>query len=115
MPSQEPNRLFVYGTLMDSGSVEALTGRRFARVAARLEGFVRFESDIGYPYILPKSGASLSGLLLQDVDAVSLSRLDAYEGEGDLYLRQEVEVLVAGQRVQAMAYVGHTIRTRTIC
>lgn len=112
MPSQAPIQLFVYGTLMDPGSVAALTGRQFARVAARLEGFERADSAIGYPFILPKPGASLSSFLLKDVDAVSLRRLDAYEDEGDLYVRREVEVLVAGQRVRAMAYVGHTICTR---
>ncbi|MGH8059246.1 MAG: gamma-glutamylcyclotransferase family protein [Candidatus Entotheonellia bacterium] len=108
MPSQEPIDLFVYGTLMDPGAVAALTGRQFPRVEATLEGFERIESGRGYPYILPKPGASLTGLLLQGVDAASLSRLDDYEAEGDLYVRQEVEVLVAGRRACAMTYIGHT-------
>lgn len=110
MPSQEPTHMFVYGTLMDPERVQALTGRQFARVVAMLEGFERIESDAGYPYILPKAGASTSGLLLKDLDATSLKRLDEYEAEGDLYLRQAVEVRVAGQPVHAMAYVGHSIR-----
>ena len=109
MPSQEPTHMFVYGTLMDPARVEALTGRRFARVVALLEGFERIESDAGYPYILPKAGASISGLLLKDLDATSLTRLDEYEAEGNLYLRQVVEVRVAGQPVHAMTYIGHSI------
>ena len=102
--------MFVYGTLMDPARVEALTGRQFARVVAVLEGFERIESDTRYPYILPKAGASISGLLLKDLDATSLKRLDEYEAEGDLYLRQVVEVRVAGQPVHAMTYIGHSIR-----
>ncbi|MBI3329368.1 MAG: gamma-glutamylcyclotransferase [Nitrospinae bacterium] len=110
MPSQEPINLFVYGTLVDPQRVKALAGKQFARVAATLEGFERMVPDTGYPYILPKPGAAVSGFLLKHLDAVSLNRLDRYEAEGDLYLRQEVEVLVAGQPVHAMTYVGHSIR-----
>lgn len=109
MPSQEPINLFVYGTLVDLRRVEALTGRQFVRVEATLEGFERLEPDGGYPYVLPKPGGSVAGLLLKNIDTASLHRLDEYEAEGDLYLRREVEVLVAGQPIRAMTYVGHAI------
>ena len=112
MPSQEPIDLFVYGTLIDPQCVKAVTGRQFARVEATLEGFEQIVPASGYPYILPKPGASLPGFLLRNVDAVSLNRLDRYEAEGDLYLRQAVEVLVAGQWVHALTYVGHSIHAR---
>ena len=107
MPSQEPINLFVYGTLIDPRRVKALIGHQLARVEATLEGFERIDPRIGYPYILPKPGASVSGFLLANIDAASLHRLDEYEAEGDLYVRQEVEVLVAGRSVRAMTYVGH--------
>ena len=110
MPSQEPINLFVYGTLMDPQRVEALTGKQFARVEATLVGFERRESDLGYPFILPSSGAVVRGLLLSDIDPLSLYRLDAYEAEGDLYRRQTVAVLVADKSVPAMTYVGQAIR-----
>jgi gamma-glutamylcyclotransferase (GGCT)/AIG2-like uncharacterized protein YtfP len=109
MPGQEPVHLFVYGTLMDPQRVAALTGKHFARVEATLVGFERHASRFGYPYILPKPGATVHGLLLLDVDPVSLQRLDAYEAEGDLYRRRSVEVLVAGAPVRAMTYVGHRV------
>ncbi len=115
MPSQEPIHVFVYGTLIDPQRVEALTGRQFARVEAVLEGFERIESDTGYPYILPKAGASVSGFLLNDIDTASLRDLDDYEAEGDLYVRQEVEVLVAGEPVPAMTYVGYSICAMEFC
>jgi gamma-glutamylcyclotransferase (GGCT)/AIG2-like uncharacterized protein YtfP len=111
MPSQEPIHLFVYGTLTDPERVAALTGKRFERVDATLCGFERVNSPLGYPFILPKTGALVRGSLLFSVDPVSLIQLDAYEAEGDLYRRQVVEVEVAGRRMSAMTYVGHGIRT----
>jgi gamma-glutamylaminecyclotransferase len=109
MPSQEPIHLFVYGTLTDPECVVSLTGKRFAGIHVTLEGFERVESPLGYPFILPRSGAVVHGLLLHDIDPVSLARLDDYEAEGDLYRRQSVEVEAVGARLFAMAYVGHRI------
>jgi gamma-glutamylcyclotransferase (GGCT)/AIG2-like uncharacterized protein YtfP len=111
MPSQEPMHLFVYGTLTDPERVAALTGKRFAGVDATLSGFERVDSPLGYPYILPRPGAVVRGVLLFDIDPISLAHLDTYEAEGDLYRRQVVEVEVAGTAVSAMAYIGHGIRT----
>ena len=100
MPSQEPTDLFVYGTLTDPERVTALTGKQFERV----------NSPLGYPFILPRPGAIVQGVLLLNVDPASLVQLDAYEAEGDLYRRQTVVVEVADRRVPAMTYVGHGIR-----
>jgi gamma-glutamylcyclotransferase (GGCT)/AIG2-like uncharacterized protein YtfP len=110
MPSQEPIHLFVYGTLTDPERIRALTGKRFERLEATLSGFERVNSPLGYPFILPKPGASVRGVLLLNVDPASLGQLDAYEAEGDLYRRQVVAVEVADRRVTAMTYVGHGIR-----
>ena len=110
MPSQEPIHLFVYGTLTDPERVTALTGKQFERVDATLSGFERVNSPLGYPFILPKSGAVVGGVLLLNIDSVSLVQLDAYEAEGDLYRRQGVMVQVVDRRVAAVTYVGHAIR-----
>ena len=110
MPSQEPIHLFVYGTLTDPERVTALTGKQFERVDATLSGFERVNSPLGYPFILPRAGAIVRGVLLLNIDLVSLVQLDAYEAEGDLYRRQGVVVEVVGQRVTAVTYVGHSIR-----
>lgn len=110
MPSQEPIHLFVYGTLTDPERVTALTGRQFERVDAKLSGFERVNSPLGYPFILPRAGAIVRGVLLLNIDLVSLVQLDAYEAEGDLYRRQVVVVEVADRRVAAVTYVGHAIR-----
>jgi gamma-glutamylcyclotransferase (GGCT)/AIG2-like uncharacterized protein YtfP len=110
MPSQEPIHLFVYGTLTDPERVIALTGQQFERLDATLSGFERVNSPLGYPFILPRPAAIVRGVLLFNVDLVSLAHLDAYEAEGDLYRRQVVVVEVADRRVAAMTYVGHGIR-----
>jgi gamma-glutamylcyclotransferase (GGCT)/AIG2-like uncharacterized protein YtfP len=110
MPSQEPIHLFVYGTLTDPERVTALTGKQFERVDAKLSGFERVNSPLGYPFILPRAGAIVRGVLLLNIDLVSLVQLDAYEAEGDLYRRQVVVVEVADRRVAAVTYVGHAIR-----
>jgi gamma-glutamylcyclotransferase (GGCT)/AIG2-like uncharacterized protein YtfP len=110
MPSQEPIHLFVYGTLTDPERVAALTGKQFERVDATLSGFERVNSPLGYPFILPRPGSLVHGVLLLNIDPVSLAQLDAYEAEGDLYRRQVVVVAVADSRVSAMTYVGHGIR-----
>jgi gamma-glutamylcyclotransferase (GGCT)/AIG2-like uncharacterized protein YtfP len=114
MPGHEPIHLFVYGTLTDPKRVTALTGRQFSVVDATLAGFERVESPLGYPYILPKPGAVVHGVLLCDIDPASLVHLDAYEDEGELYRRQVVEVEVVGTRRSAMTYVGHGIRTTAV-
>jgi gamma-glutamylcyclotransferase (GGCT)/AIG2-like uncharacterized protein YtfP len=110
MPSQEPIHLFAYGTLTDPERVAALTGRHVERVDATLSGFERVNSPLGYPFILPRPGSMVRGVLLLNIDPVSLAQLDAYEAEGDLYRRQVVVVAVADSRVSAMTYVGHSIR-----
>jgi gamma-glutamylcyclotransferase (GGCT)/AIG2-like uncharacterized protein YtfP len=110
MPSQEPIHLFVYGTLTDPERVTALTGKQFERVDATLSGFERVNSPLGYPFILPRAGAIVRGVLLLNIDLVSLVQLDAYEAEGDLYRRQVVVVEVADRQVAAVTYVGHAIR-----
>jgi gamma-glutamylcyclotransferase (GGCT)/AIG2-like uncharacterized protein YtfP len=110
MPGQKPIDLFVYGTLTDPERVSTLTGKQFERVDAMLSGFERVNSPLGYPFILPRPGAMVRGVLLLNIDLVSLVQLDTYEAEGDLYRRQIVMVEVGDRRVSAMTYVGHGIR-----
>ena len=102
--------LIVYGTLMDEERLEQLTGRRFPRRRARLEGFARILAGHGYPTIVPQAGARVEGVLVEGVDAASLAALDAYEDAGRLYARRPAEVLVDGERVPCDVYVGLTPR-----
>jgi gamma-glutamylcyclotransferase (GGCT)/AIG2-like uncharacterized protein YtfP len=98
--------LFVYGTLTDEERLEQLTGRRFPRRRATLEGFARVVAEHGYPTIVPQAGARVEGVLVEDVDAASLAALDAYEDAGRLYARRPAEILVDGERVPCDVYVS---------
>jgi gamma-glutamylcyclotransferase (GGCT)/AIG2-like uncharacterized protein YtfP len=110
MPSQEPIHLFVYGTLTDPECVKTLTGKEFERVDAVLRGFERLNSPLGYPFIVPNPSGALRGVLLLNIDPVSLAYLDSYESEGELYQRQVVVVEVADTPATAMTYVGRDIQ-----
>ena len=99
--------LFVYGTLMSEPLLYSLTGRRFPRSRARLEGYERILPNQGYPYVVPKSGGQVEGFLVEDIDEASLRTLDAYEDEGQLYLRRGVEVVADGRRISCETYVGN--------
>lgn len=98
--------LFVYGTLMSEAHLFSLTGRRFERRPARLEGYERILPNQGYPYCVPKIGGQVDGLLIMDVDAASLATLDQYEDEGRLYHRRPAEVVLGRRRVPCETYVG---------
>jgi gamma-glutamylcyclotransferase (GGCT)/AIG2-like uncharacterized protein YtfP len=97
--------LFVYGTLLNDALVRQLTGRVFPKRSATLDGFERIAPPGDYPYITHRAGARVEGCLLDGVDAASLARFDAYEGDG--YVRTTVEVTVGhGARVTCESYVG---------
>lgn len=103
--------LFVYGTLRDAELVLRLTGRRFATRPAVLEGYEKFDPRGGYPWIAPRPGAQVEGIVLCDVDDASLARLDAYEEEGRLYRREEVVVRHRdGSPRRCHTYVGRDVR-----
>lgn len=106
-------QLFVYGTLMDEELVYALTRKRFPRCQAELPDFARVVPPDGYPYILPRTGARVQGLLLCGVDPASLAALDRYEDEGVLYHRRRVQVVVRGRFLPCETYVGD--ETRLLC
>ena len=99
--------LFVYGSLMSEERFLAVTGRRCPRRPARLEDFARIQSARGYPYVVPRAGCHVDGLLVEGIDPHALRKLDAYEDEGRLYLRRRVWVTVGGERVAAETYVGN--------
>ncbi len=112
-PSAQPRakpptyRLFVYGTLLDPRHVRALTGKGFHYRDAILRGFERAGGGSAYPYIIAKEGRTVRGKVIEGLDAESLLRMDEYEGEGHLYFRRQVSVVVEGEEVAAYTYVGN--------
>jgi gamma-glutamylcyclotransferase (GGCT)/AIG2-like uncharacterized protein YtfP len=83
--------VFVYGTLLLAEIQRLITGKVFPSRPATLFGYrrglVRGET---YPSVEPDEGSTVEGLLLSGVDANSLRRLDAYEGQS--YVRIQVPV-----------------------
>ena len=97
--------IFTYGSLLFPSVMKAVTGRDFAFKKARLSGFARFKV-IGesYPGLTPLEGAVTEGILHLDVDALSLRRLDDFEGE--MYERTEILAdLFDGESLIAQTYL----------
>jgi len=101
---REMQNLFVYGTLQLPSVVLKLTGKSFETDEAILAGFksccVR---NCDYPAIIPNPKAKTTGLLLKNVDDISLQAIDYFEG--DEYTKQKVTVIVAGKDISAFTYV----------
>jgi gamma-glutamylcyclotransferase (GGCT)/AIG2-like uncharacterized protein YtfP len=103
--SPTASRIFAYGTLVAEDVVRALLGRVPPAAPARLEGYARYAlRGRVYPGIVPQAGAHTDGVVYEGLDAVSLARLDRFEGS--LYRRESLRVLGAsGLRVEAETYV----------
>lgn len=88
--------VFAYGTLIEPGRLDVVLGHKHLgeRLAARLAGFERVLAPaFPYPYVVPKPGASVDGVLLMDLSAYDMQALDRYEEvESGVYRREAVEV-----------------------
>jgi gamma-glutamylcyclotransferase (GGCT)/AIG2-like uncharacterized protein YtfP len=74
--------LFVYGTLCFPEIVEKLTGKSFQMEPAVLSGFQRkMIKNADYPAIIVNSNSVVEGIVLHDVDELSMKILSFYEGE----------------------------------
>ncbi|MGA8181003.1 MAG: gamma-glutamylcyclotransferase family protein [Desulfobacterales bacterium] len=81
--------LFVYGTLMISSVMYAVTACQFRFVDAVISGYARYTvKGESYPGIIPSPEAVTEGIVYLDVDELSLEWLDAFEG--DLYQRTPI-------------------------
>ncbi len=112
------NPVFVYGTLMAGQPAANLLGDNAIFVGpAMLPDHAMY--DLGsYPGIVPAEGEQVIGEVYL-VDDEAMKRMDRYEGEGSLYLRQTVSVEVdTGWRLSAKAYIyarpvcGEPVRER---
>ncbi|BFZ54575.1 hypothetical protein PYCC9005_001612 [Savitreella phatthalungensis] len=86
---------FFYGTLMHAKVLARVAGADEKRVyiPAVLEGHRRHRvRGMDYPAVVPDttSGASVRGMLVENLDTRAIERLDAFEG--DEYVRRQVTV-----------------------
>ena len=82
-------RIFAYGTLRFDDVMEAVVGRRFDGVPARLHGYRRCRVRAQpYPAILAAAEETTEGVAFSGVDDEALALLDVFEGS--LYVREWV-------------------------
>ncbi len=98
-----PN-LFTYGSLMSSDIMYHVAGCRADFVPATLKDFRRSRiRGEEYPGIVPHLGAEVEGILYLHLSPKAIERLDSFEG--DLYSRQNVQVMTQHGLCPAMSYV----------
>jgi gamma-glutamylcyclotransferase (GGCT)/AIG2-like uncharacterized protein YtfP len=97
--------LFTYGSLMCSDIMFKVAGFRVDFSQANLNNFFRSKiRDEEYPGIVPQMGYQVPGVLYFDLSHETMKRLDIFEGE--LYRRQEVDVIIENHgSATAMTYV----------
>ena len=94
--------------------VKRVTGTNFESARARL---VDYKSSMGgtvYSYIRPEEGSYVDGLVLYNVDDVSLAKIDRYEAVGELYNRREIDVIVKRRKLRAQTYVANIVGLRRL-
>lgn len=99
--------LFIYGTLQDADILGAVLGRpvdvtMLRRARAPHYRAVAFPGRV-YPALVPATADTASGLLLENLSALDLAVLDAFEGEE--YRRESITVVVDGPPLIADAYL----------
>ncbi len=95
--------VFVYGTLMKGERASALLEKAYYAGEAVLRDYAFF--DLGhYPGIKEHKGNFVLGQVFY-INAEIQKSLDDYEGEGALYHRTEVNVLLGDESIKVAAYV----------
>jgi len=103
MTTRAPDRLFVYGSLLDEAKRREILGRAVEVSEAQLAGFERRRAK--YFYLVAADGASTSGLLMLNLTHSDWRQLDAYEEVPELYTREEVEVSTSNGPVRCWVYL----------
>lgn len=107
-----PVNVFVYGLLMFPEIVTAITGQQFKTVAAllphhRRSGLSQSPGNTPIPVLVEDQHQELKGLLLLEVDAVSMAKLDFFEElDSGLYVKKSVRVQANGQWFDAICYAA---------
>lgn len=101
-------KVFVYGTLKQGyGNHRILEGKPFLGEAVTDGLFDMINA--GFPVLIPNSsGLPVRGEVYDITgDVATLDSLDSLEGEGIMYDRREINVLIGNDRVVCSVYVGN--------
>jgi len=99
------NRLFVYGTLQHGQSRNyILRGLEFEK--AILLNYRKVNPpSLGFPFIIREKDSNVDGEIYYKVPYPLISQIDIIEGEGELYNRIKVIVVLEnGKKVDAFTY-----------
>lgn len=109
--------LFAYGTLLDKRIMFKVIGRTLRTpVPATLHGYKKYETTLGYPVILPETGATCTGFVFYSITEADWKRLDEYENVNShppAYFRRLVTVQGAHGSISTHVYVGNLNFFRT--
>lgn len=109
--------LFAYGSLMDQRQIMRVLLRSLPNsVPATLHGFKKVETTLGYPIILPDSGATCKGVVYFSLSHADWERLDHYENVHNVppvYIRKLAAVDGTHGRISAQIYIGNLAFFRT--
>jgi gamma-glutamylcyclotransferase (GGCT)/AIG2-like uncharacterized protein YtfP len=99
------NNLFVYGTLQHGQSRNYLL-RGFKYEKATLLNYRKvIPPSLGFPFIIRDDSSNVKGEVYYDLDHFLISQIDIIEGEGELYNRILVKVVLDnGKEVDAFTY-----------
>jgi len=96
--------IFVYGTLQSPEIIKKLTGKSFKSTPAVLPRYKRYcVKECDYPAVIQQNDAQTTGLVLGNVDELSLDIISFYEG--DEYEKSKVTVFVNGKYEDALTFV----------
>jgi gamma-glutamylcyclotransferase (GGCT)/AIG2-like uncharacterized protein YtfP len=98
--------LFVYGTLTDIYVFTVVAGEKPQAQEAVLEGYEKVSSLKSFPYVTPRAGATVEGLLVKGLSAKALAQIDQYEAEGELYVRRKAVVRTGNGTEEAYIYAA---------
>ncbi|HLO01526.1 MAG TPA: gamma-glutamylcyclotransferase family protein [Symbiobacteriaceae bacterium] len=103
--------LFAYGTLMDRRILARVLGRTPPNgVPATLYGYKKWETTLGYPIILPETGAVCQGMVFYNLSQQDWKRLDEYEKattEPPAYFRRLLSAQGGSGSISVQVYVGN--------
>jgi gamma-glutamylcyclotransferase (GGCT)/AIG2-like uncharacterized protein YtfP len=103
----DPDTLFVYGSLNSLYHLQLLTGKQLRSEEATLVDYRRIHPESGYPFAVPWRGSKIDGQLVYGVTPDIIKKLDDYESEGNLYFRKTVQVKLGQKSISAWVYIGN--------
>jgi len=96
--------IFVYGTLKSPEIVKKLTGKLFKTSPAVLKGYKRYcVKECDYPAVIQQNDVETIGLVLENIDDLSLDIISFYEG--DEYEKMQLTVNMNGKSTDVLTFV----------